>query len=224
MYLAIQWLASTPYAVAISVAEHVSHPRRRVCAAMPPKHDSGNWRPVQITSELTIAGGKTTKSYVLAIDTMPFEDADIKLVQVSSADVWLCEMVTGQVCSRRPLSRSRLFKLLKNLVTPAVAGDIDDDPVATDKIEDLAFDGDEDSLPTVGSAEKNRRLRGSHKYKGAVVKRIDVLVNPCAVPAGEPGHQTAEILNHSMPTMGTRSEPSRWRLDWFGRGCDGRLG
>ena len=151
---------------------------------MPPKHDSGNWKPVQLKSELTVTGGKTTKSHVLAIATMPFQDAEVELVQVSSADGWLCEIVTGQVCSRRPLSRSGLFKLLKNLVAPAVAGDIDDDPVAPDKMQDLAFDDAEDSPPTVEPAEKHpKRRRGTQKYKGAIVKRIDVPVNPCAVPA-----------------------------------------
>ena len=120
---------------------------------MPPKHDSGNWKPVQLKSELTVTGGKTTKSHVLAIATMPFQDAEVELVQVPSADGWLCEIVTGQVCSRRPLSRSGLFKLLKNLVAPAVAGDITDDPVAPDKMQDLAFDDAEDSPPTVEPAE-----------------------------------------------------------------------
>ena len=159
---------------------------------MPPKHDSGNWKPVQLKSELTVTGGKT-KSHVLAIATMPFQDAEVELVQVSSADNWLCEVVTGQVCSRRPLSRSGVFKLLKNLVAPAVAGDVDDDPVAPDKVQELAFDDAEDSPPTVEPAEKHpKRRRGTQKYKGAIVKRIDVPVNPCAVPAvAENGGGTA---------------------------------
>ena len=120
---------------------------------MPPKHDSGIWRPVQIKSELTVTGGKTNKSYVLVMDTLQLGDAEVRLVQIPSADGWLCEIVTGQVSSRRPLSRSGLFELLKNLVAPAVAGDIDDDPVAPDKMQNLAFDEYEDSPPTVEPAE-----------------------------------------------------------------------
>ena len=151
---------------------------------MPPKQDSGYWKPVQLKSELTVTGGKTTKSHVLAITTMLFQDADVELVQVSSGDNWLCEVVTGQVCSRRPLGRSGVFKLLKNLVAPAVAGDIDDDPAPHDKMQDLAFDDSEDTPPNVEPAGKYpKRKRGTQKYTGAIVKRIDVPVNPCAVPA-----------------------------------------
>jgi hypothetical protein len=166
---------------------------------MPPKHDSGIWRPVQIKSELTVAGGKTSKSFVLALDTLQFEDAEVRLVQISPADGWLCEIVTGQVSSRRPLSRSGLFKLLKHLVAPALAGDIDDDPVTPDKMQDLSFDAADDSPPSCGPAEKRqKRIRGvTQKYKGATVKRIDVPRTrvPCprwrrtvSVPRRRPGN------------------------------------
>ena len=87
------------------------------------------------------------------MDTLQLGDAEVRLVQISSADGWLCEIVTGQVSSRRPLSRSVFSKLLKHLVAPAVAGDIDDDPVTPDKMQDLAFDDDEDNPPTVEPAE-----------------------------------------------------------------------
>ena len=53
---------------------------------MPPKHDSGIGRPVQIKSELTVTGGQTNKSYVLVLDTIQIGDAEVKLVQISSAD------------------------------------------------------------------------------------------------------------------------------------------
>ena len=147
-----------------------------------PKPDSGIWRPVQIKNELTVSGGKTTRSYVLPMDTLPLGDKDFKLVPISSADGWLCEMVTGQVSSRRPLGRSGLFKLVRALVTPA---NDDDDPTTPDKMQDLAFDGTDDSPPTTEPSEKKpKRLRGTqHKYQGPIVKRIDVPENPCAVSA-----------------------------------------
>ena len=50
---------------------------------MPPKHDSGIWRPVQIKSELTVTGGKVNKSYVLVMDTLQLGDAEVRLVQIS---------------------------------------------------------------------------------------------------------------------------------------------
>ena len=137
----------------LQLASTLPHPRWRVCTAMPtPKPDSGIWRPVQIKNELTVSGGKTTRSYVLPMDTLPLGDAEFKLVPISSADGWLCEMVTGQVSSRRPLGRSGLFKLVRTLVTPA---NDDDDPTTPDKMQDLAFDGTDDSLPTTEPSEKN---------------------------------------------------------------------
>ena len=167
---------------------------------MPPKHDSGIWRLVQLKSELTVTGGKTNKSYVLVMDTMQLGDAEVKLVQTSSADGWLCEIVTGQVSSRRPLGRSGLFKLLKHLVAPAVADDIDDGPVTPDKMQDLAFDVADDSPPTLEPAEKlPKRRRGPQKYTGAIVKRIDVPENPCAVPAvAENGGGTAAAATRQL--------------------------
>ena len=57
---------------------------------MPPKNGSAAWKPIQVKTELTVTGGKTTKSYVLVLETMKLGDADFKLVQISSADGWLC--------------------------------------------------------------------------------------------------------------------------------------
>ena len=148
---------------------------------MPPKHE---WKPVLIKEEFTISGGRLPKSHVLAITTMQFNNADVKLVPVSSADTWLCEVVTGQVCSRRPLSRSGVFTLLRNLVAPAVVGDVVDAGDAHDKMQDLAFDDSEGTPPNVEPAGKRvKRNRVVQKYAGAIVKRVDVPVNPCDVPA-----------------------------------------
>ena len=105
---------------------------------MPPKNGSAAWKPIQVKTELTVTGGKTTKSYVWVLETMKLGDADFKLVQISSSEGCLCEVVTGQVLSRRPLGRSSLFKLVKHLVAPAVAGDIEDDTATPDKMQDLA--------------------------------------------------------------------------------------
>ena len=133
---------------------------------MPPKLASDNWRPVQIKSELTITGGKVSKSYVLSIDKMMCDAVEVELVQVSSADHWLCEMATGQTSSRRPLGRSCLFKLLKNLVIPAVAGDIGEEQISTDKMQDLAFDGDKESPEP---SEKNSgESKGVPSTKGSL--------------------------------------------------------
>ena len=148
---------------------------------MPPKHE---WKPVLIKEEFTISGGRLPKSHVLAITTMQFNNADVKLVPVSSADTWLCEVVTGQVCSRRPLSRSGVFTLLRNLVAPAVVGDVVDAGDANDKMQDLAFDDSEGTPPNDEPAGKRvKRNRVVQKYAGAIVKRVDVPVNPCDVPA-----------------------------------------
>ena len=114
--------------------------------------------------------------------------------------VGLCEVVTGQVLSRRPLGRSSLFKLVKHLVAPAVAGDIEDDPVTPDKMQDLAYEVSDDSPPSVEPAEKlPKRRRGPQKYTGAIVKRIDVPENPCAVPAvAENGGGTAAAATRQL--------------------------
>jgi hypothetical protein len=136
---------------------------------------------VQVQTEIAIRGGVSRKHHVLTIERFEFQERDESFVNVSPCDAWLCEVVTGQGSSRRPLTRSSLFKLVRDALLPDEANSIVDVAAQDDRMQDLGF---EDSVSSSSSppAKKNKRSRNV-TYRGVVVRQIKVPANPSVVPA-----------------------------------------
>ncbi len=94
---------------------------------------------------------------------------------------WLCEVVAGQCASRRPLSRSDIFKRLRDALSPEVADSIGDVAAQDDRMQDLGFEDSPSSSPSP-PAKTHNRSRGS-SYKGVAARKVTIPASPPAVPA-----------------------------------------
>jgi hypothetical protein len=139
------------------------------------------WIPVQVKTETAIRGGVGRKQHVLDIEQFEFEDREASFVQVSPNEGWLCNIIAGQCASRRPLSRSDIFKRLRDGLAPAVADSISDGAAQDDRMHDLGFDDSPSSSPSP-PAKIQKRSRAS-SYKGATVRKVTVPASPAVVPA-----------------------------------------
>jgi hypothetical protein len=139
------------------------------------------WKPVQVQTQTAIHGGVGRKHHVLALERFEFEGGEVSFVLVSPQEGWLCEVVAGQCSSRRPLTRSDIFRRLRLAFTPEVADSICDVVPQDDRMQDLGFE-DSPSSSQSPPAKAHKRSRGK-SYKGVVVRKITIPANPPAVPA-----------------------------------------
>ena len=134
---------------------------------------------MQVKTETAIRGGVGRKHHVLNIERLEFEDREASFVHVSPTEEWLCEVVAGQSASRRPLSRSNIFKRLRDALTPEVADSIGAGAAQNDRMQDLGF---EDS-PSPSQSPPSKKRSRTQLYKGIIVRKATVPANSPAVPA-----------------------------------------
>jgi hypothetical protein len=139
------------------------------------------WAPVQVKTETAIRGGVGRKHHVLSIERFEFEDREASFVHVSPLEGWLCEIVAGQVASRRPLSRSNIFKLLRDALGSEVADSIGAGAAQDDRMQDLGFE-DSPSSSQSPPSKTHKRPRGP-SCKGVAVRKVTVPADPPSVPA-----------------------------------------
>ena len=135
------------------------------------------WKPIQVRTDVVISGGHMRKPQVLAVERFEHEGSSVDFVPIGSSETWLCEAVTGQVSSRRPLSRSEIFGILHRNCPSEVQL-----PSTSDRMADLHFQESptkkHDSPEPDSQGGKRRRVRGFAKYKGALVWGQDVPDRP----------------------------------------------
>jgi hypothetical protein len=138
------------------------------------------WIPVQVQMQTAIRGGVDRKHHVLNLERFEFEGHEASFVLVSPQEKWLCDVVAGVCSSRRPLTRSDIFKRLRKPFTPEMADSICDVAAQDDRMQDLGFEDSPSSSQSPPA--KTKRSRGP-SYKGVIVRKVTIPADPPAVPA-----------------------------------------
>ena len=165
-------------------------------------------RPAQVTWQLTVNGGLLKAPAVVETAQEHYKGRDITFVSVSASTPWLCEMVSGQCASKRPLARCGMIGTLRKLL-------IEDDASvvasgADDKMSALFDEGDEPEKEATPKIKRPRGRAAGDFVKTVVEVRVPVLaaqVDENHAASGEPervapveaaGTASAEAETRSM--------------------------
>ncbi len=141
------------------------------------------WTPVQVKTVTAISGGVGRKHHVLSIERFDFEDRETPFVVVSPNEAWLCEVVAGQCASRRPLSRSGIFKRLRDALSREEADCIGDGAAKDDRMQELSSMADDSQSSSPSPPAKSNKRSRNVSYKGVMLRKVKVPANLPAVPA-----------------------------------------
>ncbi len=141
------------------------------------------WTPVQVKTETAIRGGVGRKHHVLSIERFDFEDRETPFVVVSPNEAWLCEVVAGQCASRRPLTRSGIFKRLRDALSREEADCIGDGAAKDDRMQELSSMADDSQSSSPSPPAKSNKRSRNVSYKGVGLRKVKVPANLPAVPA-----------------------------------------